>query len=132
MNWQDDEKQTLFDAAEKIPDEIYKFIEEALDNHESVLVQSIRAENRACFVISAFLMRRYRWSAEKALEFVKSRRQDLEMRRSFHRQLTDYEGKLKQRGLAPKSERWTEISDTMTYHLENEELILRNTYINSH
>ena len=95
LNWQDDEKQTLFDAAEKIPDETYKFIEEALDNHESVLVQSIRAENRACFVISAFLMRRYRWSAEKALDFVKSRRQDLELRRSFHRQLTDYETKLR-------------------------------------
>lgn len=43
LNWQDDEKQILFDAAEKIPDEIYRFIEEALDSQESVLVQSIRA-----------------------------------------------------------------------------------------
>ena len=38
LNWQDDEKQTLFDAAERIPDEIYIFIEEAIENHESVLV----------------------------------------------------------------------------------------------
>jgi len=28
----------LFDAAEKIPDEIFKFIEEAIENHESVLI----------------------------------------------------------------------------------------------
>jgi hypothetical protein len=38
LNWQDDEKQTLFDSAEKIPDEIYKFIDEAIENHESVLI----------------------------------------------------------------------------------------------
>lgn len=43
LNWQDDEKQILFDSLEKIPDEIYKFMEEALDNQESVLVQSVRA-----------------------------------------------------------------------------------------
>jgi len=83
LNWQDDEKQTLFDAAEKIPEEIYKFMEEAVDNHESVLVQSVRAQNRACFVIAAFIMRRYRWSLLKTLEFLNSRRPDLEMRPSF-------------------------------------------------
>ncbi|MFN9910385.1 MAG: hypothetical protein ACK56F_30440, partial [bacterium] len=38
LNWQDDEKQTLFDAAEKIPDEIFKFIEEAIEQHESVMI----------------------------------------------------------------------------------------------
>ena len=88
LNWQDDEKQILFDGQEKIPDEIYKFMEEALENHESVLVQSVRAQNRACFVIAAFLMRRYRWSLLKTLEFVNSRRQDLEMRPSFLSQLS--------------------------------------------
>ena len=87
LNWQDDEKQTLFDAAEKIPEEIYKFMEEAIDNHESVLVQSVRAQNRACFVIAAFIMRRYRWSLLKTLEFLNSRRPDLEMRPSFLAQL---------------------------------------------
>ena len=35
------------------------------------------------------------------------------------------------RGLGPKSQRWNELSDNTTYHLENDELILRNTYVNS-
>ena len=83
LNWQDDEKQTLFDSAEKIPEEIYRFMEEAVDNHESVMVQSVRAQNRACFVIATFIMRRYRWSLLKTLEFLNSRRPDLEMRPSF-------------------------------------------------
>ena len=38
LNWQDDEKQTLFDQQERIPDEIYRFMETAIANHESVLV----------------------------------------------------------------------------------------------
>jgi len=41
-----------------------------------------------------------------------------------------YENKLYQRGIGPKTQRWTELSEN-TFHLENEELILRNTYLNS-
>lgn len=35
------------------------------------------------------------------------------------------------RGIGPKTQRWNEISDKTTFHLENEELILTNTYMNS-
>lgn len=121
----------LFDTQEKIPEEIYKFMEEAVDNHESVLVQSCKAQNRSCFVIAAFLMRRYRWSLLKTLEFLNSRRPDLEMRPSFLCQLQQYETRLQAKGLGPKSHRWNELSDTTTPKLENEELILTNTYLNS-
>jgi len=69
-------------------------MEEALANHESVLVQSVKAQNRASFVIAAFVMRRYRWSLLKTLEFLNSRRPDLEMRPTFIQQLSQYENKL--------------------------------------
>lgn len=94
LNWQDDEKQTLFDSQERIPDEIYRFMETAIANHESVLVQSQKAMNRACFVIASFVMRRYRWSLLKTLEFLNSRRPDLEMRQSFLSQLSLFENRL--------------------------------------
>ena len=131
LNWQDDEKQTLFDAAEKIPEEIYRFMEEAVDKHESVMVQSVRAQNRACFVIATFIMRRYRWSLLKTLEFLNSRRPDLEMRPSFLNQLQQYEGRLYARGIGPKTNRWNELAESDLPNEENDELILRNTYMNS-
>lgn len=93
-------------------------------------MQSVRAQNRACFVIAAFLMRRYRWSLLKTLEFVNSRRTDLEMRPSFLSQLSQYENRLYHRGIGPKTQRWTELSENQ-FALENEELIVRNTYLNS-
>lgn len=75
-------------------------------------------------------MRRYRWSLFKTLEFVNSRRPEFEMRPSFLSQLSLYENKLYQKGIGPKTSRWTELSDN-AFHLENEELIVRNTYLNS-
>ncbi len=83
LNWQDDEKQTLFDAQGRIPDEVHRFVSEAIDNGESILIQSVKAMNRACFIVAAYVMRRYRWSLLKTLEFVNSRRSDLELRQSF-------------------------------------------------
>lgn len=106
-------------------------MEQGIENHESVLVCSVKAMNRACFVITVFLMRRYRWSLLKTLEFLNSRRPDLEMRPSFLSQLTNYEQRLYQRGIGPKSHKWGELSDNQTHPIENEELILRNTYLNS-
>ena len=75
-------------------------------------------------------MRKYRWSMLKTLEFLNSRRQELEMRPSFLKQLQSYENKLFKRGLGPKTQKWTEISEA-SEPTSNEELILRNTYLNS-
>lgn len=86
--------------------------------------------NRACFVIASFIMRKYKWSLLKTLEFLNSRRPDLEMRQSFLSQLSLYENRLVQRGIGPKTSKWTELSEN-SFHLENEELILRNTFLNS-
>ena len=76
-------------------------------------------------------MRKFRWGLSKTLEFLNSRRPEMEMRGSFLNQLQMYEGRLIARGLGPKSHRWNEVSDRQTYHLDNDEVILRNTYVNS-
>jgi len=62
-------------------------MDEAINRQESVIVTSVKGQNRACFVIATFIMRRYKWGFYKTLEFVNSRRPDLQMRRSFLLQL---------------------------------------------
>ena len=101
---------------------------------------SIRLEDRVelvlflqqflCESIRFVLSRRYRWSLLKTLEFLNSRRPDLEIRASFIHQLTAHENRLVARGLGPKTTKWTEIYD-QTNDFENEELLLRNTYLNA-
>jgi protein-tyrosine phosphatase len=72
-----------------------------MKKYESVLVHSVRGQSRASCVIASYLMRNYRWSLLKTLEFLNSRRPDLEIRATFIKQLSDYEIRQKNRGLGP-------------------------------
>jgi len=91
----DSETQLLFDPNDKTANEIFAFIDDAMAQYESVLVHSVRGQSRASCVIATFLMRKYSWSLLKTLEFLNSRRPDLEIRATFIKQLSDYETRLK-------------------------------------
>jgi hypothetical protein len=75
-------------------------------------------------------MKKYKWSLLKTLEFLNSRRPDLEIRATFIHQLSAYENRLYKVGQGPKTSKWTEISDENQF-LESEELLLRNTFLNA-
>lgn len=75
-------------------------------------------------------MRKYSWSLLKTLEFLNSRRPDLEIRATFIKQLSDFENRLKKRGNGPKTSKWDEIAEENKF-LESEELMLRNTFMNA-
>jgi len=94
------------------------------------LIHSVKGQNRANTVLAAWIMWRYKWSLKKTLEFLNSRRPGLNIRPCFIRQLVAFEGRLVAKGFGPKTSNWTEVHDT-TNEFENEELLLRNTYLNA-
>ena len=73
----------LFDDLDQVATEILNFIDEAGDELFGVLVHSIRGQSRSCSVMLIYFMIKYHWSLMKALEFVNSRRPNLEIRASF-------------------------------------------------
>jgi protein-tyrosine phosphatase len=95
FHWLDEENQILFDPLDKTTNEIFAFIDDAMNEYESVLIHSVRGQSRASCVIASFIMRKYRWSLLKTLEFLNSRRPDLEIRATFIKQLSEYESRLK-------------------------------------
>ena len=101
--------QILFDQKDQTTNEIFHFIDEALAKTESVLVHSIRGQSRSSCVIASYLMRKYRWTLLKTLEFLNSRRPDLEIRANFIHQLSNYENRLVAAGLGPRTSKWTGI-----------------------
>lgn len=109
---------------------MFEFIEGALEKTESVLVSSVKGQSRASVVIAVYLMRKYRWSLLKTLEFLNSRRPELEIRSTFITQLSNFEKSLINLGIGPKTQSWHEI-ESKVMNLEDEELLLRNTYINA-
>mmetsp|Transcript_7183 Transcript_7183/g.15639 ORF Transcript_7183/g.15639 Transcript_7183/m.15639 type:complete len:637 (-) Transcript_7183:192-2102(-) len=129
-SWVDADSQTILDARDVVANEIFRFIEEALEGAESVLIHSVRGQSRSCCVLSAYMMKKYCWGLRKTMEFLSSRRPDLNLKPSFLQQLSGYERRLMGQSKVPFSLDWN-WSDADFSRLENEELLLRNTYINS-
>lgn len=75
-------------------------------------------------------MRKYSWSLLKTLEFLNSRRPDLEIRATFIHQLSAYEARLQKEHKLPITSKWDEISNPKV-NIECEELVLRNTFMNA-
>ena len=74
-----------------------------------MLVHSVRGQSRASCVIAVYLMRKFRWTLFKTLEFLNSRRPDLEIRVTFIQQLKSYEQRLINKGLGAQTQKWNEL-----------------------
>lgn len=126
--WVDADNQIVLDPRDVVANEIFRFIEEALEGAESVLIHSVRGQSRSCCVLSAYMMKKYNWGLRKTMEFLSSRRPDLNLKPSFLQQLSGYERRLMSQSKQHFSLDWNEADFTQ---LESEELLLRNTYLNS-
>ena len=102
----------LLDPRDEAANAIFEFIEEALEATESVLVHSVRGQSRATCTLAAYIMRKYKWTLLKALEFLNSRRPDLEIRATFIHQLSAYEARLANSIKMPITSKWDELSNT--------------------
>ncbi|CAK89956.1 unnamed protein product (macronuclear) [Paramecium tetraurelia] len=138
FNWleQDNEvkhshKKVLFDDKNENVNKIYAFIEECFQQGESCLVHSLRGQSRACCVLAAYFMKKYSWTLYKTLEYLNSRRPDLEIRASFFYQLNALESKMNKSG-PKRTASWNELTqDEQNPQQLQEELIIRNTFLNS-
>mmetsp|Transcript_21014 Transcript_21014/g.59653 ORF Transcript_21014/g.59653 Transcript_21014/m.59653 type:complete len:413 (-) Transcript_21014:14-1252(-) len=126
-NWEDHPSQTILDGGDFVANETYDFIEEALDRADGVLIHSFFGQSRSCVVLLAYLMKKFRWSLQKALEFLDSRQLELGMNEEFAEQLHAYEERLT-KALGPLSSSWDEMP--LSPDLGSEVLLLRNTYVN--
>ena len=134
FQWLDVENQIIFDQKDTTTKAIFDFIENAIKKYESVLVHSVRGQSRSSSVLAAYFMRKYRWSMLKTLEFLNSRRPDLEIRGTFIQQLQQFEQRLSTRGLGPLSFNFNELSfkgKGFPRELQEEEMIIRNTFLNA-
>jgi len=126
--WVDADNQVILDQRDVVGNEIARFVEEALAGAESVLIHSVRGQSRSCCVLSAYMMKKHSWGLRKTMEFLSFRRPDMNLKPAFLQQLSGYERRLMAQATGPFSLDW---SDADFSRLESEELLLRNTYINS-
>ena len=125
LNWPENPLSNIPIIKEEIATKIVNFIDNCLKNSDGLMIYSLKGQNRCCVVVIVYLMRKYFWSLEKCKAYLLSKKQDMKITRNFLEQLHNYEIHLHK--LYPnrkKSINWDEdIKD-------NDELLMRNTYIN--
>ena len=102
------------------------FIDKGIKKGEGVLVHSVRGQNRACVVVLIYCMKKYGWSLRKSIDYIGSKKHDVDIPIYFLNQLAQFEGRL---GITEKptirSETWS-----VDGVKDDDEMIMRNTYVN--
>ncbi|CAD8101727.1 unnamed protein product [Paramecium sonneborni] len=114
--WLESETQFPFDYSN-----CFTFINDTLEVGEAVLVHSIRASNRSVFVIVLFLMRKFKWTLQKTLQYIQNLKKKFEIKSNVYQQLLNYEKWLH---LSKLSNNWDAAHN-------DDEKLARNTYLNS-
>jgi len=126
FDWLDQDDQIILDDEEATIHEISQFMEEAADEAESVLVQSVEGKSRSVCIVLAYLMHKFRWTTQKAIEYVSSRCDTSQMQLAFADQLYCLEQRLAADVSSPLTDCW----DKDITKLSGEEAILQNTINN--
>jgi len=126
--WVDADNQAILDQRDVVSNEIFSFVEEALSAAESVLIHSVRGQSRSCCVLAAYMMKKHSWGLRKTMELLSSRRPDMNLKPAFLQQLSSYERRLTTQCNGSFSFDWDDVDMS---RWESEELLLRNTYVNS-
>ena len=102
------------------------FIDESNIKGEGLLGFSVKGKNRICVIIILYLITKYNWSLKKCLEYVKKKKQDMEINNFYMNQLEIYEKNFfSKKNFLNSSFNWNNniIKD-------KDELVMSNTYIN--
>ncbi len=122
LPWQETDNAVLFDSL----DRILSFIDKSSYRQESCLVHSVKGQSRSSCVIASYFMLKYHWNLYKTLEFLNSRRSDLEIRTNYFEQLKKLESQIQSKFDKSLSGNWEH-----TLLGDKEELVIRNTFLNS-
>ena len=126
LNWSENERQILFDGKDEIAERIVQFIDNSFIEGEGLLAHSFKGQNRVCLVVLIYLMKKYKWSLNKSMDYLKSKKNDVDIVPYFYIQLVKFEERLKKRGELNNDIPWPS-----TYLLKDkEEKLICNTYMN--
>ena len=122
ISWEESPNQNLFDPEFIIPTEIENFIDDSINSGEGLLIYSKKGIDRACIIIIIYFMKKFNWSLQKCMEYLKVKKRDMLIPQYFIDQLKKFEEKLTN---SEKSINWLGAE----YNDQNEEII-SNTFIN--
>ena len=126
LNWSENEKQILFDGKDIIADKIVEFVDNSFIVGEGLLAHSFKGQNRVCLVVLIYLMKKYKWSLNKSMDYLKSKKNDVDIVPYFYVQLMKFEERLRKRGELNNDIPWP----STFLLIDKDEKLICNTYMN--
>lgn len=127
--WRDSPKTMILDSQDRNIIRITKFIDDAFERGECVLVHSLLGISRCSVVAAAYLIFKYGWTLENTLRFIHVAHPDMEIQDYFIKQLMTFSQR-KQRDHEDFTKRRPPPSIDSPC-IKKEKTLLQNTYINS-
>ncbi len=125
LNWTETPNQILFDPKDEIANRIIEYIDSSYLVGERVLAHSFLGCDKVCIVVIIYLMKKYKWSLKKFIEYLRSKKQDIDIPLYFFEQLQKFENRMKL---------GKELTIDIPWEFEGlkdpEEKIMINTYLN--
>ena len=75
--------------------EIVQFVDTKMKEGETVFIHCAAGISRSGLVTTAYIMRKYNWSRDRALEYVRDRRLQIKPRKAFMKLLLEWESEIK-------------------------------------
>ena len=126
--WAENPPKNSIVITDKIVSNIISFIDDSHNNGEGLLGFSFNGKNRICVVIILYLMSKFLWPLKKCFEYVKKKKEDMEINAYYRNKLAEYETKLMNNNiiqLVQPNVYWNK--DDLK---DKDELLMRNTYRN--
>jgi protein-tyrosine phosphatase len=76
-------------------DKCFKFIDNAIDKKENILIHCRAGKSRSPTIIAAYLIKKYNMTRDEALKYMKQHRKIINPNSGFMKQLKEYENEIK-------------------------------------
>ncbi len=128
MGWPESNSSEVLKLYEHYLPPVEDFIAQAERRYETVLIFCSNGQNRALSIVIAYLTKRYYWSFSKTFEFLTSKKDHFEIKKTYYKNLKMLIEQFEENNRV--SSNW-DFQFCSAIQLHEEEMILTNTFLNS-
>lgn len=123
----EDGNSTMFDSRDETITQVVRFVNEAVEKDECVLIHSINGDSRSVVLLAGYLVHRFHWPPHRALQFITTKRFNAKPHQNYVRQLHEFANR--------RRTKYGEFKDifgsTRGLKLNHQEILHRNTFLNA-
>lgn len=122
FNWADADVSIVLDSKDANINRICEFMDGALEACEGVLIHSVRGGSRSATVLVGYLVKKYGWPVDVALDFIRRKRPEINPKPAFVRQLKS----MRKRAVRKRNQQRETVAPA------EDEVVLKNTCAPTH